>query len=73
MSRPGIETLRQVVAWADWQREDHWLPADGKAPTVAQVVELWTLCQAWEVETPEDLAEVAPDAWRTWYARRGEL
>lgn len=69
MSRPGIETLRQVAAWADWQLENHWLPeVASKAPTVAQIVELWTLCQAWGVDTPEDLA---PDVWRGWLARRG--
>lgn len=72
MSRAGIETLRQVAAWADWQLEDHWLPeVASKTPTVAQIVQLWTLCQAWGVDTPEDLAEVAPNTWQIWYARRG--
>jgi hypothetical protein len=73
---PGIETLRDTVEWANWQREDHWLPEDGKDPTLAQIVQLRSLCLSWGVETPEDLATHddprARAAWDTWHAARGD-
>jgi hypothetical protein len=71
----GIELLRRVVKWADWQREDHWLPEDGQEPTIDQIVQLHALCLSWDVETPEDLASHddprARAAWTTWHANRG--
>lgn len=72
----GIELLRRVAAWADWQREDHWLPEDGRDPTLSQIVELHALCMSWDVETPEDLAThddpKARGAWDLWvYVKNG--
>lgn len=72
----GIELLRRVAAWADWQREDHWLPEDGRDPTLSQIVELHALCLSWDVETPEDLAThddpKARGAWDLWvYVKNG--
>lgn len=71
----GIELLRRVVQWADWQREDHWLPEDGPAPTLTQIVLLHSLCLSWDVETPEDLANHenprARSAWKVWHGARG--
>lgn len=74
---PGVDTLRLLASWVDWQREDHWLPEDGKNPTLTQIVQLYSLCMSWDVETPEGLEghddPKARAAWTTWYAARGAL
>tara|TARA_R110000824_G_scaffold290067_2_gene478574 strand:- start:2454 stop:2960 length:507 start_codon:yes stop_codon:yes gene_type:complete len=48
-----IEELRAVVRWCDWQHECWWHPEQGPAPTIAQIIHLYHLCQAWDVDTPE--------------------
>ncbi len=70
-----IERLRNAVRWANHQHEHHWLPVDGKCPSIAQILQLHTMCMAWGAATPECLAShpnhMARAAWRRWHANRG--
>jgi len=71
----GIETLRRVAKWCDSQHENNWLPIGGVAPTVEDILSLYSLCVAWGVDTPEDLRthpdKKARDAYREWGRRTG--
>ena len=72
----GIDLLRRLEEWCAWQREDHWLPEDGRNPTITQIILLHSLCMTWGVETPEDLANhsdrKARAAWTEWDRTRGQ-
>ena len=73
---PPIAKLRAIVAWCDWQYESWWLPADGRDPTVGQIIELYYLCRRFDVETPECLQEEGGEARAAltrWVAARGEV
>ena len=73
---PGsVDTLRRVARWADGVDERVWYPPPpGKAATVAQVLELYTLCRRYCVEDPLGLVYMGPEAtavWDDWVVRRG--
>lgn len=75
MTHP-IAELRAIYVWCDHQNEDWWLPADGRDPTVGQIIELYRLCRRFDVETPECLQEEegeARAALTRWVAARGEV
>lgn len=71
-----IDVLRDVINWAGWQSEDYWCPPSGPNPTIAQIVQAYTLCHSRGVETLADLAThpdpAARTEWKAWLSDRGE-
>jgi hypothetical protein len=64
----GIERLRELTDWANWQNENSWLPARGKPPTLDQIAALRRLTIRWDVETPGDLRDHEDHRARAEYA-----
>ena len=61
-----IETLRRVVAWADDQREDWWMPANRTAPSAQGILLAFELvvdrCGVDTIEVALQLTVEAGDA-----------